>query len=169
MPWGIGESQVSHSPSPASSARTGKTDATSRGQSKSRRSAERTRTGRDGGRSSFLGLGLRYAQNAPKGGAGLHSVRGQGGPFMKLKGGEFSTGIDNQDEMPVLFLDQASIYRLWKSPMPPSMFWRKLKVSGLSACMAATISSFVAKRLPLVNVLTKRSKNQQRRAVLDNR
>src|SRR5262249_47284999 len=50
------------------------------------------RTGRGGGRSSFLGLGLRYAQNAPKNGAGLHSIRGQGGPFMKLRGGEFSTG-----------------------------------------------------------------------------
>jgi hypothetical protein len=32
-----------------------------------------------GGRGSFLGLGLRYAQNAPKDCAGLHSVRGQAG------------------------------------------------------------------------------------------
>ena len=50
------------------------------------------RTGRGGGRGSFLGLGLRYAQNAPKGGAGLHSVRGQGSPIMRFRGGEFSTG-----------------------------------------------------------------------------
>src|SRR5437016_2610690 len=50
------------------------------------------RTGRGGGRGSFLGLGLRYAQRAPKDGAGLHSVRGQGGPFMRFRGGEFSTG-----------------------------------------------------------------------------
>src|ERR1035438_5041090 len=50
------------------------------------------RSGMNGGRGSFLGLGLRCAQNAPKDGAGLHSVRGQGGLFMKLRGGEFSTG-----------------------------------------------------------------------------
>jgi hypothetical protein len=54
-----------------------------------------------GGRGPFLGLGLRYAQNAPKGGAGLHSVRGQGGPFMRFRGGEFSTGIDNR-QVPLL-------------------------------------------------------------------
>src|SRR2546430_853593 len=51
-----------------------------------------SRTGRGGGRGSFLGLGLRSAQSAPKDGAGLHSVRGQGGPFMRFRGGEFSTG-----------------------------------------------------------------------------
>ena len=45
-----------------------------------------------GSRRSFLGLGLGCAQNAPKNGAGLHSVRGQGGPFLSFKGGEFSTG-----------------------------------------------------------------------------
>jgi integrase/recombinase XerD len=50
------------------------------------------RSGRGGGRGSFLGLGLRCAQNAPKDGAGLHSVRGQGGPSMRFRGGEFSTG-----------------------------------------------------------------------------
>ena len=49
-----------------------------------------------------VGLGLRYAQNAPKGGAGLHSVRGQGSPIMRFRGwgifnrykGEFSAGVD---------------------------------------------------------------------------
>ena len=43
-------------------------------------------------RGSFLGLGLGCAQNASKDGAGLHTVRGQGGPFMRFRGGEFSTG-----------------------------------------------------------------------------
>jgi tetratricopeptide (TPR) repeat protein len=37
-------------------------------------------------------IGLRYAQNAPKGGAGLHSVRGQGSPIMRFRSGEFPTG-----------------------------------------------------------------------------
>src|SRR4030095_4592661 len=40
----------------------------------------------------LLGLGLRYAQNAPKECAGLHCVRGQGGSFIGFRGGEFSTG-----------------------------------------------------------------------------
>src|SRR5437870_5315419 len=39
-----------------------------------------------------LGLGLRFAQNAPKDGAGLRSVRGQGSAFLRFRGGEFSTG-----------------------------------------------------------------------------
>lgn len=37
-------------------------------------------------------LGLRCAQNAPKDGAELHCVRGQGGSHMTFRGGEFSTG-----------------------------------------------------------------------------
>jgi hypothetical protein len=53
--------------------------------------ASRTGAGRG---FSLLGLGLCYAQNAPKGGAGLHCVRGQGGPFMNFRGGEFSSGVD---------------------------------------------------------------------------
>ena len=62
------------------------------------RAGATARTRRGGGRGSFLGLGLRSAQSAPKDGAGLHSVRGQGGPFMRLRGGEFSTGIDTRSK-----------------------------------------------------------------------
>src|SRR5207245_5547157 len=49
------------------------------------------RTGGGGG-PNFLGLGLRFAKNAPKDGAGLRSVRGEGSAFLRFRGGEFSTG-----------------------------------------------------------------------------
>jgi hypothetical protein len=48
--------------------------------------------GRGASRVQLLGFGPRCAQNAPKDGARLHSVRAQGGPFIKFRGGEFSTG-----------------------------------------------------------------------------
>jgi hypothetical protein len=55
---------------------------------------ERRRAGLVPARDGFqlLGLGLRCAQNAPKDGAGLHCVQGQGGSFTRCLGGEFPTG-----------------------------------------------------------------------------
>jgi hypothetical protein len=51
------------------------------------------RTGRGGSRAEFLGLGASVTpKSAPKSGPGLHSVRVQGSPIMKSRGGELSTG-----------------------------------------------------------------------------
>src|SRR6516162_2840361 len=74
-------------------------------------SAEGTPKGRivarqgGGGRvaTAFGSPGLRYAQNAPKSGAGLRSSRGHRKPFVRIQGGgifnrrkgEFSTGVDS--------------------------------------------------------------------------
>src|SRR5205807_9036578 len=69
------------------------------------------RTGGGGG-PNFLGLGLRFAQNAPKDGAGLRSVRGQGSAFLRFRGGEFSTGTMGNFQ-PVL------TFRLFAAPATP--------------------------------------------------
>jgi DNA replication protein DnaC len=79
-------------------------------------SAERAPQGRTGasprtGASGvqLLGLGLRCAQNAPKDGAGLHCVRGQGGRFIGFRGGEFSSGVDTISKRP-----EKSTLRAWQ-------------------------------------------------------
>src|SRR5206468_2040111 len=84
------------------------------------------RTGRGGGRGSFLGLGLRSAQTAPKDGAGLHSVRGQGGPFMRFRGGEFSTGTTGNFQPELTFIQL--------SPDRASLFWFSSSVVRTSGC-----------------------------------
>src|SRR5579863_4039242 len=54
-------------------------------------------------------------QNAPKGGAGLHSVRGQGSPFMKFRGGEFSTGTTGNFQPELTAAEKLSALRAEKS------------------------------------------------------
>src|ERR1700704_3117931 len=79
------------------------------------RAGATARTRRGGGRGSFLGLGLRSAPSAPKDGAGLHSVRGQGGPFMRFRGGEFSTGTmgNFQPELTLLRSSVREVHEPW--------------------------------------------------------